>query len=167
MQAARPEQPQPGGWGGPHTEAIRALGVRVALQHCPRLGPPKSDSCGIHGVGGGAGTPSAAFMSSLFHVQLHLMDRNEQPRSGGVSIVFLHGVWLGKSTCSKFSFFLDYPYLNFLARELLFFRLSFVLLFHGAFSLQPSSATSLEMHKAKENPGNTAQNPVMPRVLSS
>lgn len=38
-------------------------------------GPPKSNNCGIHGEH----TPSAAFMSSFFHVQLHLMDRNKQP----------------------------------------------------------------------------------------
>lgn len=35
--------------GGLYVEAIRALGIRVALQHCPRLGPPKSYSCGVRG----------------------------------------------------------------------------------------------------------------------
>lgn len=62
-RAAQPE-------GRPHVKAIRALGVGGALQHCPGLGSP-SGAAG-HQV---AGMPSAVFMSALFHVELHLIEK--------------------------------------------------------------------------------------------
>lgn len=49
-------------WGGP-----------AAL---PEAGAPQSP---IVVASMGAGTPSAVFMSSFFHIELHLMDRNTQP----------------------------------------------------------------------------------------
>lgn len=67
MKATSPEQPWAGGWHL-YTEAVRALGVWVALQRCPGLGTP---SLTLWHHWGGRCT-SAAFMSSFFHVELHL-----------------------------------------------------------------------------------------------
>lgn len=74
MKAIRPEQLRAGGWAV-RAEAIRALGSGWPCSAARGWGPPKSDSCGIHG----ADTPSAVFMSSFFHIELHLTDRNTQP----------------------------------------------------------------------------------------
>lgn len=68
-----------GGWSG-HTgnKCTWNQGSPTAL---PEAGGPQCPTVAASTVG--AGAPSAAFMSSLFHVQLHLVDRDTQPRSGG------------------------------------------------------------------------------------
>ena len=68
MKATRPEQPRAGGGGGPYTETIRALGIRVALQHGPRLGPQSLTVVAfLGGTGEGRCTLSCFYAPALLH----------------------------------------------------------------------------------------------------